>query len=214
MNLKPKIGILLTAFGLLLAAQAGCSGLEKPYTDKELYVLELTDATAKSTAPANLDKPVRINRVRVVQPYNTPLFVYKTSAGTITSDYYRGYAASPEQLLTGGLVDWFNSHGPAYAISAGSLADETFVLETQCTKLLGDYSNPQSPAATVHFRFQLLKSSAQAVVPVWAGSIEKTVPLKADTAQGLVDALSQAVREVYAELSAELTKAGVFNQAK
>lgn len=212
MNTRKISGILTCLAGALLAS--GCSSLTQPYHEKELYALNLsqapsTQSAAATPAPAK-DKSLRIRPIRVDAPYTIAELYYKTKTGTYTSDHYRSYVATPDKLLTAGLVDYIAVNGPAYPIDPSSIADEVLVLESQCTQFLGDYSGPSGPVARVAFRFQLLKPQGQSIKAVWARTYEKQIPLKADNAQALVDALSDATLQVYAQLSADLAASGEF----
>jgi uncharacterized lipoprotein YmbA len=202
--------ILLAALTLLTS---GCSSLSQPYSQKELYALTLAPAAQTRPAPttAAFQKPLRIRPVRVLAPYSTSDLYYKTKTGTFEADPYRAYVAPPEKLLTANLVDYLCAHGPAYALDPSSVADESMSLESQCTMLMGDYSTA-TPTARVAFRFQLLKPQGREIKPVWAKNYEKQVPLKSDNAQALIDALTEAISQAYADLSSDLAASGEFNQ--
>lgn len=209
-TLKPAVLLPLLSAALSIA---GCSGLGQPYHEKDLYALTLS-TPEPSTQPARpssaqMDNPLRVRPMRVANPYGGSELVYKTKTGIYTTDYYRAFIANPGKLLTAGLVDYLNAHGPAYAIDPGSIADGACDLESQCTLLLGDYSGP-TPVARVAFRFQLLKTQGGLIRPIWAKTYTKDIAVSDESAQALIDALSDAVRQVYAELSADLTATDEF----
>jgi uncharacterized lipoprotein YmbA len=218
--LKTAALLACMAAGLLLT---GCSGLAQPYHEKELYALTLASGPAtqpdsmqpvpsQPAAPGvcvGMNNPMRVRPVRVASPYTNTELVYKTKTGTYTTDYYRAFVASPDKLLTTGLVEYLSSHGNAYTIAPGSIADGSYDLESQCTLLLGDYSGP-SPVARVAFRFQLVKTQGPLIRPIWSKAYAKDIPFEDKGAQPLIDALSQGVREVFADLSADLDKTGEF----
>src|SRR5277367_5209622 len=93
----------LALLALNVLCLGGCN-LSKPYPDKTLHTIELGDPPPVTGAASSA--AVRVDRVRVAEPFNNTTFVYKVGDSTYTTDYYNGFIAEPGRLLTGDLSAW------------------------------------------------------------------------------------------------------------
>src|SRR6185312_4029638 len=76
------------------------------------------------------------------------------------TDYYNGFIAPPDRLLTAQLMEWLSESGAVrYAVGAGSTLESSANLESQLTALYADHTNS---TAVLELRVLLVGDAAGA----------------------------------------------------
>jgi cholesterol transport system auxiliary component len=201
MNRFPKRTRLALLVGLMVIA--GCASLTKPYPGKNLYAISVGDPPATSAASGH--GTLRVAVVRLAQPYDSLTFVYKIGDSKFTSDYYNGFIAPPDRMLTGELISWLSKSGLYSAvIGGGNSADSHLSIETEVSALYGDYSDPKSPSATLTARFFLIDSSGSSYRIVFQKLYTQTEPMANASPDELVKAWERAYRGILGSLVDDL----------
>lgn len=189
---------------LAVVGAAGCVSVSKPYPEKELYAV---DAGHPASLGHGVAAVLRVAPVRVASPFDVPLFVYRNGNVRYEPDYYRGYVAAPDKLLTGETVRYLSESGPfASVVDARSDLPGACSLETTVLELDGDYRDRESPDARVKARFVLLSGEAETTRLLGDWTFEATVRLAGKDAPALARGLGAAWAAVLGQLATELAR--------
>jgi uncharacterized lipoprotein YmbA len=194
--------VQLSMLGLLMVWGVGCSS--QPYPNKSLYGISAGDPP--EAAQAATPEVLMVERVRVAQPYADATFVYKTGPSDLKRDYYNGFAATPDHLFGAELADWLSQSGLySSVLTAGSVADYQWSLESNITELYGDYTqNP--PTAVIAARFFLVNQTRGAFTIKFQKTYRETEPLSGPGADNLVEGWNKAYREILTSLVNDLAQ--------
>jgi uncharacterized lipoprotein YmbA len=191
---------------LCMPLAAGCS-LSKPYPDKTLHAIEVGQPPAATGSPSLA--AVRIDRVRVAEPFNDTTFVYKIGDSKYTMDYYNGFIAEPGRLLTGELSEWLaNSKVFSSVLTGDSAADSQLLLQTNVMELYGDFSSDQ-PKAVIAARFFLLDVGAGHSRVIFDKSYQESEPITGKDSDALIKGWQAATRRIFTSLVADLRSSPV-----
>ena len=198
-----RVKIALWAALALVVASAGGCGMSKPYPEKSLYAISVSQPAEKDPAPSK--HIVRINSVRMSRPYEGAAFVYKTGESKFTTDYYSGFITPPGSMLTGELYSWMSNSGLfASVVSTSNAADYDMALATEVTSLYGDYSQGKTGQATIEARFFLIDATGGGARIVFQKTYREVEPLSAETPDALVKGWNVAYQRMLTSLSADL----------
>ena len=141
----------------------------------------------------------------MAEPYDEKTFLYRTGESAFVADYYNGFVAEPDRLLTGELTKWLSeSRVFETVISAGSRVDYDLSLETNITALHGDYSTTGSPKAVIEARVFLIRETGKPYDMLFQKVYRETEPLAGDGPEQLVQAWARALGRMLEELAADL----------
>jgi uncharacterized lipoprotein YmbA len=198
--------LLLTAGLLALGAAASCSSISRPYPEKSFFAVDAGPTPAAAKAPG--EGALRVRRLRVARPYDGLTFVYKTGASEFRTDYYNGFIAAPEALLTSETIRWLAAAGPfASVVDVASSAPSRYALEGNVTALCGDLTDPKAPKAILEVRFFLLDESGAEAAVKFQKAYAVSAPAAGDKPAELAAAWGQALRQILSALAADLAKA-------
>ena len=203
-----RITSLLLMAGLLAlgVVAASCSSMNRPYPEKGFFAIDAGPALA--AAKASGEGALRVRRLRVARPYDGMTFVYKTGASEFRTDYYNGFIAAPEALLTSETIRWLSTAGPfASVVDGASSASNRYVLDGNVTVLCGDLTDSKAPKAVLEVRFFLLDDSGAEAAVKFQKAYAASVPAVGIKPADLVDAWGQAMRQILSALAADLAKA-------
>jgi ABC-type uncharacterized transport system auxiliary subunit len=208
------------AVALLLLLAGGCSSFNRPYPDKALFAIDLGQPPSASTAsgagagPSAADNPpaarptarmLRVRDVHIAKPFDSANFVYKVGESRFTTDYYNGFVAEPDQLLTGELVNWLAASGEfGSVVQEGSTADYQLALESNVTALYADYTNNRSPQAVMELKVFVIEDAPSAAKVIFQKTYRETEPLSDNTPDKLVRGWDEAYRRILTHLLADL----------
>lgn len=207
-----RIGRAVAAFAPLaaLVLAASCASLSQPSPDKASFAIDPGSPTATlasqhvSVAPST-GNVLRVRRLKVASPYNTLGFVYRSGHGAFRTDYYNGFVAEPDQLLTGELVKWLSQAGPFDSVvDTASGVAARYVLEGDVTALYGDYTDKAAPKAVIALRVFLFDDPAANLSIVFQKTYEAAAPIAAGDAESLVRGWDDAYRTILTDLTNDL----------
>ena len=203
-NILRSLSARLTMSALLLAWGAGCGSLSKPYPDKHFYGISAGDPAQASQDP--MHEVLMVESMRVAQPYADASFVYKTGPSQFKMDYYNAFTTSPDHLFGGELANWLSRSGLySSVVTAGSVVDYQWSLESNITELCGDYT--QQPAtAVIEARFFLVDQSGGGFAIKFQKTYRQTEPLSGSGADKLVEGWNKAYREILTSLVNDLAQ--------
>lgn len=199
------LGIVTCATALLAG---GCSSFDRPYPDKALFAIELggppqpSKGTTRSAAAAKaISRPIasmlRVRTMRIAKPFDTTSFAYKVGRSRYTTDYYNGFIAQPDQLLTDALVSWLTISGRFGAVvEEGSMADYRLTLESNATAFYGDYTDKNSPQAVMELKLFVIDDSKSASTVIFQRSYRELQPLAGNRPEELIAGWEQAYRRI------------------
>lgn len=193
----------------LALACAACVKLQRQPLDKRYYALEVSrPASASGVAtPALTPETLLVRRLEVAPRVAGRELVYRTAPSDWTGDFYNQFFVTPADMLTQDLRAWLSSARVfANVVEPSSLAPTRYSLEGNVSSLHGDFAvNP--PLAVAEMQFMLLEDAPEGRRIVFTRQYRRTAPLAARSPQALVEALRQAVTDVYAGLEADLRAA-------
>ena len=213
---KPSLArIVFNIAAAAVCAQAvSCGTLSQPAPQKAFFAItpgEPSPAVApmSATSKASTTMPggavLRVRRLRVASPYDGQAFVYQIRNDEFETDYYNGFIAAPDQLLTGSLIAWVSraaTFKSVVDVSTGILA--RYVLEGNVTSLYGDYIDKAAPKAVMSIRIFLLDDRDADLRMIFQKEYNATAPIEMGSAQSLVKGLSKAFRQILEQMTADL----------
>jgi cholesterol transport system auxiliary component len=196
---------VLSIGSMAIVLLSGCAGLTQPFPQKNLFAISVGDPSPAGAAP--MKAVLRVQGVRVAKPYDELTFIYKTGDSAFTVDYYNGFIAGPDRLLTGELTRWLSESGLfATVVSGTSSVDYDLSLETSITGLYGDYSAKGSPKAVVEARFFLVNERGSSYDMLFQKAYRETEPVEGQKPEQLVKGWEKAFRRMLESLAADLRK--------
>lgn len=194
-----------------LAAALLLAGCSQPYPQRNQYSLNvgstpnpLQPPAAPATAPAG-QAVLRVDVLRIAAPYSGNDFIYKVGANKYTSDYYNGFIASPQAILTGELIQWLGDANIFKAVvDSRTGIDHRLTLEGNVTALYGDYTDLKAPAAVVEIKFFLIREKDADAVIIRDKLYSARVPLSGRGASLLVAGWGEAYRQILQQLTDDL----------
>jgi uncharacterized lipoprotein YmbA len=176
--------------------------MSQPFPDKDFFALE--PGRPQSPAAQPIAEVLRVRGLRVSEPFDGVMFVYKTGPAKYKTDYYNGFIASPEQLLSSELVRWLSeSHAFIAVLDSAGEGNSRYLLDGVVTELYGDYTNPVSPKAVMAAKFLLLDDSGASTLVISQKTYRKEAPLEAKTPTALAAGLGAAFRQILIDLTAD-----------
>ena len=146
--------------------------------------------------------------ITVGAPYRGRSFVVRESDLKFETDYYNEFLVAPGANI---------SEATARALAAakvftsvapqGVVVDPDWLLDGFADALYGDARSVDKPAAVLTITYFLRRGSSDAGVPIWSRTYERRVPFTPGSAGAYVKALNNALGEILAELSRDLSAA-------
>ena len=181
----------------------GCDALVKPYPDRSMYAVnvEVPEDADDGVGRGNL----KINRIRVVAPYDDRVFYYKMGDNEFKADYYNAFVAPPDRMFTFLLYDYMQvAGGFDEMLPPFSGAGYNLRLEGNIRELYADFTEGPIPYAVIEARFFLISAdSARDPVLIQKGYSQR-VKAKSAEPEAIAQAWSEALTAMYAELASDL----------
>ena len=200
-----------------------CGTLTQPAPDRALFAINPGEplvsvaSTASTTQPStrmSASTVLEIQRLRVASPYDAQPFVYRMKGDEFRTDYYNGFIAAPDQLLTGSLIQWESRTGPfSSVVDAASGIPARYVLSGNITALYGDYADKAAPKATITLRIFLLDDADANSRIIFQKTYTAAAPIELGSAESLVKGFNSAYREILQQLTTDLRKRFAFTQS-
>jgi cholesterol transport system auxiliary component len=196
--------ILAAALIAALAATA-CVKLGAQPLDKRFY--QISPVRTAQKADAHKDIILLVRRLSASDLYNTRELVYRGADGHIESDFYNKFFVPPSNMLTTELRRWLSASGLfKHVIEPGSMVVPGLTVEGAVNALYGDYSAEQ-PAAVVEMQFFAVDESTQDNAIVFSGSYKERIPMSSTAPDALVQAMTVAVQNIFANLETDMAAA-------
>jgi ABC-type uncharacterized transport system auxiliary subunit len=188
---------------LLPALAAGCD-MSKPSPDKTLFTIDPGQPT--KTYQQVCPSALRVYAIRVASPSDAQTFLYKRAGSRYETDYYNGFIAPPERLLTGTLIDWAGRSGLfAAVVDSGSRLNHRYVLEGMVSEMCGDYSDPKAAKASITASFFIIDDEPIDNRVVFNKTYKATAPIAGANSDAMAAALNAAYRTVLTDLTEDLS---------
>ena len=197
-----------TAASPLLALGLGSCALDLERAAPEVARFALV--AERPTAALADSKPdagrLDVRPFHPVQPAASGQFVYRVGEAQFVTDFYRGYVARPELLITHAARAWLAASGPVGTVlPVASHSIPTHVLEADLVDLHVDFRAPTRPQAVITLRYAVLSERGEVVR---TGTLQgvAAIDLTADANQdrGVAEAQSEALARVLEQLEREV----------
>lgn len=207
----PRRRIVLTASATVLAALGSCSlDLARAAPEVARYALVAERSADSPVRSDNANARLDVRPFHPVQPAASGQFVYRVGDAQFVTDFYRGYVARPELLITHAARAWLAASGAVGTVlPVASRSIPTHVLEADLTELHVDFRSPNEPKAVVALRYALL-SEAGAVIRTGTVRGTASIAMAADVGQEVAvpraqsEALSIALGALEQDLSSAI----------
>jgi hypothetical protein len=195
--------------GLILAAAlpavlaAGCINLDKSYSAKRFFVLDV----ARQGEPL---KPVqgtvlRLRRFQVSRVFEGKEFVYRKGDLDYESDFYNVFFVAPGTLISDEVRRWMSdARSFQEVLPAGSGKEATHYLEGAVTALFGDYRDKNSPRAVLGLKLAVLQSAGDAPELILIKDYRRELALKRSGPEALAAGWNQALGEILSAFETDL----------
>jgi ABC-type uncharacterized transport system auxiliary subunit len=190
----------------MLLLLCSCTSLSKPFPAKESFGITVPDLAPAGPSPVH-DAVLRIDRVRIVPPFDQRTFVYRLSDTRFEYDYYAEFIAPPDRLLTTQFIHALASAGIyRTVIDSDASIDTPLRLETTVTELSTNFGVTPA-AAVIRARVLLLNDALHATDVLAEWELEASEPVTGQSPAAIADALSRAAAGLVAELASRLAAA-------
>jgi uncharacterized lipoprotein YmbA len=192
----------ISSFLILTMTLAAC-GLSKPYPAKQLYALDVPPPVryASGTGAAAL----RVQPVRMTEPYGNEQFHYRVGPARIEADYYANFVDEPGRLITAELTEWLAKTEEYQAVvGASSTVDTDRSVQLVINELYGDTSDPRLVKAVVAGRVFVLDESAVETSVLLTRDYRETEIASAPDGDALVEAWAAALARMFDRIAADL----------
>jgi ABC-type uncharacterized transport system auxiliary subunit len=188
---------------LTLAALTGACNLSQPYPAKQLYALDVPPpAPAASQAPA---ATLRVQPVRMIEPYGNEQFHYRAGPARIETDYYANFVDEPGRLITAELIEWLAATQAYEAvIDASSTVEAKRSVQLVVNELYADHSGTEQHKVVVAARVFLLDESRVETKVLLTRDYRVTVPISGEGGEAMVAAWGTALARIFEQLAADV----------
>ena len=150
---------------------------------------------------------LQVRRLHIASPYDGQEFVYRTRSNEFRSDYYNGFIAAPDHLLTAGLIAWISRAGVgpfASVVDTESGIPARYVLEGNVTSLYGDYADKAAPKAVMSLKIFLFDDGDANARVIFQKEYSAAAPIEPGSAESLVNGWGKAFRQILERITADL----------
>jgi len=188
---------------LVLSATLGACGLSKPYPAKQLYALDVPPPSRYASGSGA--DPLRVQPVRMTEPYGNEQFHYRVGPARIEADYYTNFVDEPGRLITAELIEWLaNTEEYQAVVDASSTVETTRSVQLVINELYADTSDPQRRTAVVAARVFLLDESKVETSVLLTRDYRETEIVRGPDGDALVEAWAAALARMFDRITADL----------
>ncbi len=201
-----KRDLFLSLLLSLVLVFPGCANLEKIYPDKNFYVLDVS-RNAEALIPIK-GSILKVRPVQIAPYFESRELVYRKKDLTFESDFYNQFFASPRDVITEEISEWFKKANLfEHVLDTASALEATHILEVEVLSLYGDYSNRSTPKAIIDFKVILIDNSVMPPKIIFDREYPREVILDNNIApQKLIEGWSQGLNTFLVELETELSQ--------
>ncbi len=204
---------LMKCMGLAGATMLLCGcGLSQPYPAKQWFGVSAGAPASTSATPR--DVVLRVDSVRVAEPFSNREFQYLVGADRFERDYYANFVADPDRLLTAQLTNWLTSSNVFRAvISASSDAGADVSLHCMVTEMYGDFQDANAPKAIFAARFFLIDERGLQGDVLFMRDYRKLESMDSNNAESFAQSLGRAAGRVFGQLTSDIRTVPLKNPA-
>lgn len=184
-------------------------GLERAAPEVARYALVAERPESGTAVTAQPGARLDVRPFHPVQPAASGQFVYRVGDAQFVTDFYRGYVARPELLITHAARAWLAAAGTVGTVlPVASRSIPTHVLEADLVELHVDFRDPGRPQAVAALRYALLSEGGTVVR---TGTVRglAAIDMAAESRQdrGVADAQSASLAALLTALETEVAAA-------
>jgi ABC-type uncharacterized transport system auxiliary subunit len=188
-------------FGLACAIAVG--GCAQTAAHKRHYILEAV--RQDEPAETQTDVVLEVHRFTIDAAFAGKALVYRRDQLTYESDFYHEFLVAPAVMITEKARLWLARSGlVARVLTPGSRLEASHTLEGNITQLYGDFSDPSTAQAVLELHCFLLANENADETIVFGKVYGASIPLEAQTADALVEALDQCLIQIFERLEDDL----------
>ena len=205
--MSPRLHSGALALLAALPLGLGCQGLlVREHPAQKRFVLEAERGEMRPAPPGA--PPLEVRPFTASSLLHGTRFVYRLGPDALDFDYYHGFWAEPERLVTDATLQWLARAGLFALVSdAGWGEPARLVLDGELTELSGDYRDPKTPRAVLRLRCALRDESGGASRVLLYREYASARPIAPASREALVAGWNEALREVLAALEQDLAGA-------
>lgn len=188
---------------LLILLLLGCSGLKRPYPERNYFTLEVINEISR---PDTLGKYyLKIERADVNQAYLHRNFNYRVGDDEFISDYYNQFYRPVGALVSSEIYKWISSIRLFKdVVPVNTLLNAKFLLDSKVIDIYGDYRDPAAPKAVFNMQFFLLDDTSDNTKLVFSNTYNQSVSISARTPDALVEGWNKALSNILTDLEKDL----------
>jgi hypothetical protein len=198
------------AAATVLAGFSSCAlDLERAAPEVARFALVAERPVVAAVPDAQASARLDVRPFHPVQPAASGQFVYRVGDAQFVTDFYRGYVARPELLITHAARAWLAAAGTVGTVlPVASRSIPTHVLEADLVELHVDFRDPGRPQAVAALRYALLSEGGTVVR---TGTVRglAAIDMAAESRQdrGVADAQSASLAALLTALETEVAAA-------
>ena len=191
---------MLKRLMIVIMVISGCAPKRTAYNQRN-FVLE----ASRNRPPQKISKEIilDVQSFNVDTTFSTKSLVYRKGPSEYETDFYNQFLIGPDDMITEKTRSWLSESGLVkLVLEPGSYIDATNMLEGNIIALYGDFRDDSSPKATMKISIFLIEISDKSVV--FAKTYEAASEIKSQTAEALVEAFDNCLRQILTELEKDL----------
>jgi cholesterol transport system auxiliary component len=183
---------------------AGCG--QGAVANRKYFLLNVTPP--ESTASFHSAATLQVRGLNVDQAFATRQLVYRVDPTRYEPDFYNQFLIAPGTMITEETRDWLAASGLFLRVlSANSAVEPTYTLEGNITALYADFTTKPAPEAVVTIHFYLLAAPDTNEPVILSKAYRAVSPVATNTADAVVDAMSQSLTEILSHLETDMEEA-------
>ncbi len=195
----------------LVFSLAGCIAVnveQRPNPARHYFALDVSGKRVVSQG--NKVEILKLVPVRVAHRYDSKGFIYRIGSDSFEVDFYNQFLVAPGPMLTDALRQALGQSNLFKAVlNSTSMVEPTQVLESVVDELYGDFSDNDPGEAVLAMSFVVRQNgAANGSQVILQKGYEKTIVLKARSAEALVQGWNRALEEIIAAFVADLEALG------
>jgi len=160
--------------------------------------------STNSSSPT--ERTLGIRTVEIASAYQGSLFVYRIADASYERDPYAEFFVSPSESLQHAFRNYLRDSGLFQSVTEpGSYLKPDLLAELHVSQLYGDFRDLKQPAAVIRLRLAIFDPQAQPPArPLFQKSYSRRIPFKTRTAAALMDNWNEALKQILADIVADL----------
>lgn len=178
---------------LICTLLTGCMQLEKPYPQKQSYVLEARREGDSQAAP--IGTRLLIRNLGSTARYRSKGFIYRLSDLQYQTDFYHEFFTSPAAMVAEECGLWLQQAGLFSQIVEGGMPPPTHILRSKIGALYGDFTPGQPAAAVLELQFALIADRDINPLTLFNRNYRRRIPLVDHSPETLLRGWNLALRK-------------------